>query len=94
MPRWAQGFNKWQNGFVSRADGCVYAIPCNAQYVLRIDPFHEEGAHSQVHRPPAPTCLYIFNMFKTKASQLCGDPQRPRLSLPPYEQRRYTYGQY
>ena len=34
----AQGFNKWQNGFVSPADGCVYAIPCNAEYVLRIDP--------------------------------------------------------
>ena len=29
--------NKWQNGFVGR-DGFVYAIPCDADAVLRIDP--------------------------------------------------------
>lgn len=30
--------NKWQNGFVSPADGRVYAIPVSARGVLRIDP--------------------------------------------------------
>ena len=56
-----QGFNKWQNGFVSRADGCVYAIPCNAEYVLRIDPFHEEGARSQVwsHQGLVPSIIFV-----------------------------------
>ena len=34
--------NKWQNGFLSEADKCVYAIPLNATSVLRIDPLTEE----------------------------------------------------
>lgn len=33
-----EAHNKWQNGFVSRADGCAYAIPVSAQAVLKIDP--------------------------------------------------------
>lgn len=35
------GYNKWQNGFVSRVDGCVYAIPVSACGVLKIDPVSE-----------------------------------------------------
>lgn len=33
-----EAHNKWQNGFVSRADGCAYAIPVSAQAILKIDP--------------------------------------------------------
>uniref|UniRef100_A0A7S2BQ23 Uncharacterized protein n=1 Tax=Octactis speculum TaxID=3111310 RepID=A0A7S2BQ23_9STRA len=57
--------NKWQNGFVSPHDGCIYAIPLNATAVLRIDPLSEEvslvGTEAvrdlrkpeEVFRPPA-----------------------------------------
>ncbi|KAJ8611273.1 hypothetical protein CTAYLR_004137 [Chrysophaeum taylorii] len=30
--------NKWQNGFVSRHDGCAYAIPVSASAILKIEP--------------------------------------------------------
>merc|ERR1719229_1361759 len=32
-----EGQNKWQNGFLGR-DGAIYAIPCDADAVLRIEP--------------------------------------------------------
>ena len=33
-----KGINKWQNGFCSRADGCIYGIPVSADAILKIDP--------------------------------------------------------
>ena len=36
---WLQnGMNKWQNGFFSQRDGCVYAVPQRADGVLRVVP--------------------------------------------------------
>ncbi len=29
--------NKWQNGFLSKTDGAIYAIPLKAQTVLRVE---------------------------------------------------------
>merc|ERR1740136_29237 len=36
--------NKWQNGFYSDVDGCIYGIPLAAETVLKIDTKEMDGS--------------------------------------------------
>ena len=46
--------NKWQNGFFSTVDSCVYAIPLNGDRLLRIDPTLEGQPSVETLGPSTP----------------------------------------
>ena len=72
------GMNKWQNGFYSDRDGCVYAVPQRADGVLRVVPATKENGALQPRTDGrAALCPCIFPESVLHA-RFCGRSACPR----------------